>query len=109
GFLVRSTSFRGQPSWSAVQLLVEALPAAERCRRFENGNSEKDNFLQQGDWRRLDWRRLRVEVLRSRYGRIGAAIELELNDETGHIQPAHSVPMAPKLAAPTDAPRSARA
>jgi protein ImuA len=57
GFLMRPTEIIGSPSWSDMQLLVQALPTI--------GN-----------------RRMRVEVLRCRGGNSGRSVELEFNDET---------------------------
>jgi protein ImuA len=84
GLFIRPTKVRGQPAWSDMQLLVEALP------------SEK-------------LRRLRIEVVRSRCGHEGASAAVELDDETGTLQISRLVPLAAELAAPTGAVRPARA
>ncbi len=62
GLLVRSSKWRGEPSWSEVQLLVEPRPSN-------------------------DARRLRVELTRGR-GQIGAAVELEIDEVTGQVREA---------------------
>jgi len=77
GFLLRPLSARGEPSWAAARLLVEALPTG-------NGLSAAG-------------RRLRVEVLHCRGGAIGRATELELSHE------ANVVRLVPALAHPAPA------
>lgn len=62
GLFLRPTGVRGHPTWAAMQLLVEALPAGKATRR------------------------LRVEIVRCRHGQAGAAVEVELDDETGTLQ-----------------------
>jgi hypothetical protein len=84
GLFIRPTKVLGQPTWSDMQLLVEALP------------SEK-------------LRRLRVEVVRSRCGHEGASAAMELDDETGTLQISRLVLLAAELAAATGAARPARA
>lgn len=74
GLFVRPTSVRGRPAWSAIRLLVEALPAT--------------NFK----------RRMRVEVLRCRNGRAGKYVEMELDDETGSLQESRPLSLAAELA-----------
>jgi protein ImuA len=74
GLLVRSARARHEPSWADVRLLVEPAPAASP----------------------EGWRRLRVEVLRSRGGMSGERVELEVNDET------RTVHLASRLAHPAD-------
>lgn len=84
GLFIRPTKMRGQPAWSDMQLLVEALP------------SEK-------------LRRLRVEVVRSRNGCEGVWDILELDDETPALTASRSVSLAAGLAATTGAARPSRA
>lgn len=85
GLFVRPVSIRGRPTWSAIQLLVETLPAASSKRR------------------------LRVEILRCRNGRAGKCVEVELDDETGAIQESCALPSASELANSAVAPGSPRA
>lgn len=73
GLFVRPTSVRCQPSWSEVQLLVEALPGVRT-------------------------RRLRVEVVRCRNGISGASMEVELDDEAGILQKSRAMHLAAELA-----------
>jgi cell division inhibitor SulA/protein ImuA len=81
GLLMRPSSVRGHPTWSELQLLVEALPTVPQ-------------------WAKAP-RRLRVEVARCRNGSSGASVELEIDDETGSIQESRLVHPAPQLAAAT--------
>jgi protein ImuA len=81
GLLMRPVSVRGHPTWSELQLLVEALPTI--------GQGAKAP------------RRLRVEVARSRNGPSGASVELEFDDETGSLEESRLVHLAPQLAAAT--------
>lgn len=85
GFFVRPTRVRGYPTWCEVQVEVETLPAITMNRR------------------------LRVGVVRSRYGKIGAMVELELNDETGILQESRVMSLASELAVATSAISTARA
>jgi protein ImuA len=87
GLLIRPTNARGQPSWSDVQLLVEALPEVEI---LPGGNP----------------RRLRVEVVRCRNGTPGASMEVELDDENGTLQKSRIVHLAAELAAAKTVRRS---
>ena len=82
GLLVRPISVRGHPTWSSVQLLVEALPHASTRRR------------------------LRVEIVRCRIGSVGASVEVELDDETGTLQESCDVHLAPAVAPATAVRRS---
>lgn len=81
GLWVRPAGVRGHPTWSDVQLLVEALP------------------------RRSAKRILRVEVVRCRIGNAGASMEVELDDETGTLQESRDVRLATELASATTARR----
>jgi hypothetical protein len=74
GLLVRPANVRGQPTWSEVQLLVEAISGGKT-------------------------RRLRVEVIRCRYGAAGASMEVELDDEYGTLQKSRALHLAAELAA----------
>jgi protein ImuA len=76
GLFIRPMSARGQPTWSEVQLLVETLPAINAHRR------------------------LRVEVVRCRNGKVGASVELDLDDENGTLQESHFVHLASSMATP---------
>lgn len=76
GLLIRPARARREPSWADVRLSVAPRPGS-------GGN-----------------RRLRLEILRCRGGRSGAALELEIDDETGALR------MAPPLAAATLARRA---
>ena len=60
GLLVQPISVRGHPSWSDVQLVIEALPTGGKRRR------------------------LRVDVVRCRSGQQGSAV-VELDDESGAL------------------------
>jgi hypothetical protein len=64
GFLLRPVAFRAQPSWAAVRLLVQALPAALPSPS----------------------RRLHVELLHYRGGPSGQAIDLQLNEDGDELQ-----------------------
>lgn len=85
GLFVRPETVRGSPSWSDVQLLVQALPGAKSSRR------------------------LRVELMRCRGGNPGKSVELEIDDETGAIRETDSVHLASELAHSTNSHRSSRA
>ena len=63
GLLLRPASFRGQPSWSDVQLVVQ--PVA--------GGSP------------VGWR-LQVQITRLRSGRAGGKVTLEMDDTTGKLR-----------------------
>jgi hypothetical protein len=78
GLLIRPVGVRGHPSWSESQFLVEALPGEKL-------------------------RRLRIEVVRSRNGNLGASTIVELDDETGAYQASRAMPVASELAAATSA------
>ena len=62
GLLVRSEEARDEPSWAELRLAVAPLPAGQGV-----GSG----------------RRLRVELVRARGGRVGTAIELELTEREG--------------------------
>ena len=79
GLLMRPLSVRGHPTWSELQLVVEALPTLPERAKAP--------------------RRLRVEVARSRNGPSGASVELEFDDEIGCIQESRLVHLATSLAA----------
>lgn len=88
GLLIRPPDVRGQPSWSEVQLLVEALPgelsiASPRPRR------------------------LRIEVVRCRNATPGASMIIELDDENATLQPSRNVHLAAELASAKALRRSA--
>lgn len=85
GLFIRPISIRGQPTWSEMQFLVEALPAAQSRRR------------------------LRIELVRCRNAGAGKSIELELDDETGTLQESRDVHLVPAVAAPAVAKRTTRA
>ena len=88
GLFVRPVGVRGQPSWSEAQLLIEPRPSPL---------STADCPLPTASLRR----RLRVEVVRCRGGKPGAFVELELDDETGTLNAARTVHLAPPLARAT--------
>lgn len=75
GLLVRSSKRRGDPSWSEIQLLVEPRPSS-------------------------DARRLRVELTRGRT-KVGASVELEIDEVTGQVREAprraKSIHLAPAM------------
>ena len=73
GLFLRSLSVRGKPSWSDTQLLVEALPGGKK-------------------------RRLRIEVLRSRFGEEGVWENVEFDDETTTLKAASDVSMVSSVA-----------
>ncbi len=85
GLFIRPTSVRGQPTWSEMQLLVEAAPSNQSRRR------------------------LRVELLRCRNASAHKSIELELDDETGTLQQSRHVRVAPAMATTAGAKRTTRA
>jgi hypothetical protein len=85
GLLVRPCSVRGDPTWSELQLLVETTPTAQQQR----------------------W--LRISVVRSRNGQAGASVELELDDETGRLNEARSLPVASTMGGAVRASRTAGA
>jgi hypothetical protein len=82
GLFLRPTGVRGHPTWSAVQLLVETLPAGRPVRR------------------------LRVEVLRCRQGQAGGSVEVELDDETGTIEESCALRVDSRLAGAAVAARA---
>jgi hypothetical protein len=84
GLFIRPTSVRGLPTWSDMQLLLEALP------------SEKQ-------------RRVRIEVIRSRAGGEGVHDILELDDESPSLKATHSLSMVSQLAAATGSIGTSRA
>lgn len=84
GLFVRPASARGRPTWSDMQLLVEPLPGEA-------------------------FRRLRVEVVRSRGGYEGAIGIVELDDETATLHASRPLPLAAELGAATDTARASRA
>ena len=84
GLLVRPHAVRSQPSWAEVRLLIEPRPS-------EAG------------------RKLRVELLRCRGGTGGAAVELELNEETGMIHETSPLHLASELAHPKTRSGASRA
>jgi len=65
GILLRPALVREQPSWAHLRLLVRAAPSAssQSSRRY-----------------------LQVELLHARGGKSDGIIDLELNDETGHVR-----------------------
>ena len=83
GLLVRPYTACKEPSWADLRLQVQPLAGAASARR------------------------VRVELLRCRGAGRGTAVELELCDETGKIDEAHPLPLAPPLAGPAVAPGSA--
>jgi hypothetical protein len=85
GLLIRPVNVCGRPTWSDVQLRIEAAPSNERQRR------------------------LRIEVVRSRSGNTGASAILELEDDATTHQTAHLVPLAAEVAAAARAARSSSA
>jgi protein ImuA len=85
GLFVRPLRVRGDPTWSALQLLVEPLPAVDKIRR------------------------LRVHLVRCRNAPAGASVDLELDDETGKLQASRAVSLAASVAASAGTNRSARA
>lgn len=77
GIFLRPTSVRGLPSWSKVQMLVEALPSLSALRR------------------------LRTEVLRCRNGQAGQSIEVEVDDETGSVRESCAVSLPSSMVSST--------
>ncbi len=73
GLLVRSSRYRGEPSWADVQLVVEALPTKHTSRAFTARTS----------------RRLRVVIARCRGGTPEQMVELRIEDFSGAI---HATP-----------------
>jgi hypothetical protein len=90
GLFLRPPSVRGHPTWSELQLLVDALPAAALTAAAMH-------------------RRLRVEVVRCRNGNPGASVELELDDETGTLQESRALCVAPAMAVAAGAHQSSGA
>src|SRR5260370_2569818 len=64
GFLLRPVACRAERSWADARLFVEALPTRDQS----------------------SGRRLHVELLHCRGVTGGGAVELELNDEAGHVR-----------------------
>jgi hypothetical protein len=93
GFLLRPVACRAEPSWAEARLLVEARPACGLAfaRRAASAKPQAKNDLQPLG------RRLHITLLHCRGGAAGEAMDLELNDETGHVR------LAPRLADPTSA------
>jgi protein ImuA len=85
GLFIRPVNVCGRPTWSDVQLRIEAMPSNERQRR------------------------LRIEVVRSRSGHAGASAIVELEDDATTHPAAHLVPVVSELAAATHAARSSSA
>lgn len=100
GLLIRPPNVRGQPSWSELQLLVEARPVAA---------ASSTRSLAAMPATTASARQLRVEIVRCRNGNPGAVVELELDDETGMLQESHAVRVAAKLARRARAKRSSGA
>jgi protein ImuA len=91
GLFVRPTGVRGRPTWSSVQLLVEARPAQPTMPAGK------------------PVRRLRIDVLRCRQGQAGGSVEVELNDETGAIEESCALRVDSRLAGATGAVRASGA
>lgn len=79
GFLIRPPTALREPTWTKVRLLVEAQRSLTSTRR---------------------WRITILGSLRN------DSLELEMNDETGELQKACPLPLAPTLANPTPLQRS---
>jgi len=93
GLLVRPLSARGQPTWSEAQLWVEPLGSSSM------GFASYRSVASRSSLNRIDTlRRLRIELLRSRGGKSGSAVELELDDERGVFQESRSLRLACELA-----------
>ncbi len=90
GMLLRPGSARGRPTWADVQLAVYPRPS-------------------------LSGRRLRVELVRCRFGASGRAVELEIDQRTGKVSEVsktdetHSVHLPAPLADSAASRRSAGA
>jgi protein ImuA len=106
GFLLRPVACRAESSWAEARFLVEARPL------MVSGGVVSSEWSQSRTKHQTPLtthqttthhRRLRVELLHCRGGAAGEALELELNDETGHLR------LAPRLADPTSARGAARA
>lgn len=102
GFLLRPASCRPGPSWAEVRLLVESAPLRQQGkltgRRGDKALSPSPPVTLPSCSRRL-----RVEVLHCRGGAGGAAMELEMSDETGLVC------LVSELAHPASPPRTAGA
>lgn len=102
GFLLRPAACRAEPSWAEARFLVEARPLAVVSGGVVSGEWSRTRTKHQTPLT-THHRRLRVELLHCRGGAAGEALDLELNDETGHVR------LAPRLADPTSARGVARA
>ena len=108
GFLLRPVSCRTDPSWAEARLLVEALPVVQPgkvTRRQGDKVMKRTPSVTFPHPVTLSScaRRLRVEVLHCRGGAGGAAVELEMSDETGDVR------LVSELAHPASPSRAAGA
>jgi protein ImuA len=85
GLFIRPLAMRGQPTWSELQLLVQALPAISRNRRFK------------------------LEITRRRNGRVGDAVYLEFDDDTCSFKQSNNVRLVSPMAVAAGAEHSPRA
>lgn len=81
GLLVRPVRAAHEPTWARVRLLVEAQSSPNTSRRWRVTNLSSQTLPNE-------------------------TIELEMDDESGKLQPARPVRMAPSLATPTSLRRS---
>jgi protein ImuA len=100
GLLIRPDSFRHEPSWAHVRLLVEPLPA-EPWRMVRESSTDTRPSKPDGPPGRKRW--LRIHLLRCRGAASGRSVELEIDDET------RTVHLAARLADPTAHRRAAGA
>jgi protein ImuA len=102
GFLLRPASCRTEPSWAEARLLVEAMPALRPDKVARRQGDKVVSPLHPVTLSSCA-RRLRVEVLHCRGGAGGAAVELEMSDETGDVR------LVSELAHPASPSRTAGA
>lgn len=86
GLLVRPKRAQQEPSWAAARLLVSPLPSSANVTEWEESNPP-------------DCWKLNVSVLRSRRGRPGQSVELEVDEQTGNIHEAIQHPTTDRLPA----------
>lgn len=98
GFLIRPPRFLKQRSWADGRFLIQSIP--EQLSLEENPASFRGlpNIAKTSVTRRL-----RVQLLHCRGRTSGGRVDLEINNETGHVH------LASRLAASAPVPRKARA
>jgi protein ImuA len=97
GLLVRDKRVRGLPSWSHVQLLVQPRGQGSA------GSTSYDSIDGAGSNRRV-----RVELLRSRHGKRGGGVELQIDEVTAAIREACRTDESHLVHPPAQLARAAR-